>query len=229
QGAACIAGTCGPGPRVLASGQAPTYLAVDAENVYWINALPQPLGASGHSQVMRCAIGGCNNQPTVLWDGLYPIGGIAVEQGAVWWPTGPGPINGQYGEMPNVMSCAVGGCSDAPTSHLQWQGVFYAFAANATSWFVADVSAVVSACPLTGCGTSPVTVFAGNYEVLSMALNATNVYWANSNGKILSCPLAGCGAADAAVAGQFGLPAQLLAADDSHLYWLAAGSAVGGG
>jgi hypothetical protein len=178
---------------------------------------------------MRCAISGCNDQPTVLWDGLYPSGGIAVERGAVWWPTGPGPINGDYGEMPNVMSCAVGGCSDTPTSYLPWHEDFYAFAANATSWFVADVAAVMSTCPLAGCGASPVTVFTGDYEVLAMALNATGVYWANSAANILSCPLAGCGDAAAAVAGPFGSPARLLAADDGHLYWLAPGAAVGGG
>lgn len=214
---------------MLASGQAPTYLAVDAENVYWINALPQPTGASGHSQVMRCAIGGCNDHPTVLWDGLYPIGGIAVEQGAVWWPTGPGAINANYGEMPNVMSCAVGGCSNTPTSHLQWRGEFGAFAANATSWFVADVDAVVSTCPLAGCGASPATVFTDEYEISSIALNGTDVYWANSAGNVLACPLAGCGDAGAAIAGHSS-PANVLAADDSHLYWLVPGATrVGGG
>jgi hypothetical protein len=229
QGAACVAGVCSAAPRVLASGQAPSYLAVDAENVYWINALPQPTGASGHSQVMRCAIGGCNNKPTVLWDGLYPIVGIAVEQGAVWWPTGPGAINAEYGEAPNIMSCAVGGCSDAPTHSQPSQGAFYAFAANATNWFAVNNSGVVSTCPFTGCGTSSVTVFTDEYEIRSMALNATGVYWSDDTGNILSCPLAGCGDAGAAVAGQSGFPAELLAADGSHLYWLAAGSAVGGG
>ncbi len=228
QGAACVAGTCGSAPRVLASGQAPTFIAVDAENVYWINHLPQPAGSAGHSQVMRCAIRGCNDEPTVLADGLYTVGGIAVEQGAVWWPTGPVAINDST-EAPNVMSCAVGGCSDAPTSHLSSRGVFYAFAANEASWFVADVDAVLTTCPLAGCGTSPVTVYTDDYEVLSMALNATGVYWANGAGNVLSCPLAGCGDAAAAVASSFGGYSNLLAADDGHLYWLASGTAIGGG
>ena len=124
QGAACVAGVCGPAPQVLASGQAPAYLAVDAENVYWINVLPQPAGAAGHSQVMRCAIDGCNDRPTLLWDGLYPVSGIAVEQGAVWWPRGPGA------DLPNVLSCAIGGCANMATAHLAWNENFSAFAAN---------------------------------------------------------------------------------------------------
>ena len=63
KGAACVAGTCGSAPRVLASGQAPTFIAVDAENVYWdSNHLPQPAGSAGHSQVMRCAIRGCDGR-----------------------------------------------------------------------------------------------------------------------------------------------------------------------
>ena len=62
-----------------------------------------------------------------------------------------------------------------------------------------------------------------------MALNATGVYWANGAGNVLSCPLAGCGDAAAAVASSFGGYSNLLAADDGHLYWLASGTAIGGG
>jgi hypothetical protein len=64
------------GPVLLASGQpAPAAIAVDRSNVYWFNLgandttdtkSPRP---SKNGQIMKCAIGGCGNDPTPLATG----------------------------------------------------------------------------------------------------------------------------------------------------------------
>jgi hypothetical protein len=229
QGAACVAGVCGPLPNTLASGQAPSSLAVDESNVYWVNSLPQPLGSAGHSQVMRCPIAGCDGQPVTLWDGLYPImGALAVEQGAVWWNTGPGGIvSTPYGTDPTILHCATGGCSGTPTSLVRANSVFRTFTADATSAYWSTFG-TLSTCALAGCGESPTVIHDSDTIIYALAVNATTIFWTDGGGALSSCPLAGCGGGPG-VLGAANPLMSVLAADNDHVYWIDPGTRVGGG
>lgn len=229
-GAPCVAGTCGPTPTVLASGQqGPSALAVDATNVYWVNVLPQAAGSAGHSQVMRCAIAGCGNAPSILWDGLYPVDHLAVERGAVWWPTGPGGVvSAPFGQNPNVLTCAVGGCGNAPTSLITSTGVIYAFAVDGARAYWTSVGGNVSSCALTGCGNAPTTVFADSFQSFALAVNSQRVYWADEGRDLQSCPLGGC-TGTPTLLGAASPVTSALAADEAHVYWIEQGAAMGGG
>ena len=72
----------------LASGQGtPVLVAVDSVNVYWAN--------SSSGTVMKCAKGGCNNNPTQMASGQSSPYGIAVDSTSVYWTTlGTGAGNG---------------------------------------------------------------------------------------------------------------------------------------
>ena len=73
-GGACDGGSCVPLPSgVLATGQYQPYgIAVDNDAVYWLNLgfLDQPCShcppTYSAGQVLRCALSGCGNRPTVL-------------------------------------------------------------------------------------------------------------------------------------------------------------------
>ncbi len=85
---------CAPGgcatwiPTVLASSQgsvppAPG-IAVDGTNVYWTVQATAP-GEPG--DLLACAVGGCNGQPTTLASGQAAPGVIAVDGTSVYWGT----------------------------------------------------------------------------------------------------------------------------------------------
>src|SRR5580692_11107205 len=88
-GGPCFEGSCGPRPTVLAMTPSPTYVAVAASTAYWVDSEDPPAGAAGQCQILSCDVGGCNGDPETLWNALYPVGGLAVEQGSLWWPIGP--------------------------------------------------------------------------------------------------------------------------------------------
>jgi hypothetical protein len=67
---------------VLASSQpGPTTIAVDATDVYWST---RDSGA-GDAKIMKCAISGCNGQPTVVVSAQSEIGGLAVDGASLYW------------------------------------------------------------------------------------------------------------------------------------------------
>jgi hypothetical protein len=154
---------------VLASKQSPQFLAVDTTSVYWVD-LP---GGQPGSTILKCAIAGCNDQPTTLWSGPgVNVVTIAVEQDAVWWPetTGLNTLNS------TILSCAVGGCSGSPSVlvNLPNQEI-YAFAADATdAYWLGNVQF----CALTGCGGMPAALHATTYvSDGALAIGNGAVYW----------------------------------------------------
>jgi hypothetical protein len=229
QGAACVAGVCGQAPVVLASQQSAGPIAIDAANVYWVNILPQPVGSAGHSQVMRCGLTGCSDRPSILWDGLYPVNAMVVEQGAAWWPTGAGGFeNDPYGMDPNILSCAVGGCANQPMSLLTLREDIAGFAADTQRTYFVTNDGLIQSCPLAGCADTPTTIYSDMYEVFDVAVNSTAVFWVDSDAAILSCPSTGC-VGDPTAIGIVKGGVQALVADDQNVYWVEGGTAVGGG
>lgn len=212
-GGACEARTCVPLPaNTLATGQrSPIALAADGHNVYWLNwGTMATSGTGGHdlpavtsvlsAQVLECAVGGCNNRPTVLatLPAAGDVGGLpvapsalAVDSTNVYWTTGN-----------SVLACAIGGCSCSPTvvsgglTHPPGVTV----AAGRLFWSVwangSPYTGQVQTCTTTACAT--VTTLAGGQGgPLGLIADDRNVYWANSygpdgGGAIAGCAVAGC-------------------------------------
>jgi hypothetical protein len=95
----CPVTGCVGAPSILASGQGnPGGLATDGLNLYWANfgSGSQQQGESGQGgQVMKCAIGGCNGQPTVLQSVQGPTE-IAISSTFVTW----GDLEGNFWVLP---------------------------------------------------------------------------------------------------------------------------------
>ncbi len=188
-------------PGVLASGLiAPTSVAVDANNVYWlsegVHAAPDAGDLAGLVQVMKCAKTGCNNRPTVLAAGVWNIftgkdtlHGLTVDGTNVYWATEPA-----------LFACAIDGCNDSPTVLFGTSNVATPSVISVSGGNVYAVSEYgVFGCATTGCepdagggtGTSNVLWVGLAQGVL---VDSTTAYW-NSNGSILSCALGGCNGA----------------------------------
>ena len=119
--AAPCEGGCGAGEEcdptghcvvVLATGQSTVAgLAVDASSVYWTTTGTQ-WGSDG--TVMKCAAGGCDNQPTLLAAGLPIPYVITADQTSVYWvDIGNGFM---YGPDTAIRKCASQGCGQSPAS-----------------------------------------------------------------------------------------------------------------
>jgi hypothetical protein len=102
----CAKGNCSGTVTTLAAGLSSPYgIAVDGANVYFTQVGATLLDGGGvyggPGQVMRCAIGGCGGQPTVLAGGLRRPLGIAVDATTVYWAeSGMGATDGQIVALP---------------------------------------------------------------------------------------------------------------------------------
>ena len=96
----CPTTGCSGSPTVLASNQnAPYGIALDQANVYFTN---------WNAGVAKCAIGGCNDKPTVLvtLGSGQGVRAIAVDATDVYFVTYDGGT---------LLKCAIAGCNDSPT------------------------------------------------------------------------------------------------------------------
>jgi hypothetical protein len=227
-GAVCTGGTCGTAPMVLACSQNAGMLAVDNTAVYWMNGVsPAPAGSAGHSQVLQCAIGGCSQQATTLWDALYPATWLAAAQGSVWFPIENGEApNDPYGVDPGILSCAGNGCSGVATEVLAVTTLnngITAFAADAAHLYWGTTAGDLSSCSMQGCAAS-VQPYAAAGVPEAIAVNSSSIFWITDagGGQVWTCPLSGCGDAGPAAFTNLGDGSidPVLLADDQNFYWV---------
>jgi hypothetical protein len=205
----------------------PIALVADEVSVYWLNwgntlvlghgpGLPPTM--TGGAQVLKCAVGGCNNEPTVLASipgsgGGLPViqSALALDANSVYWTT-----------QSTIESCAIGGCGCTPTmiasSLIQPPGV--AVGGDRVYWTLWG-SGQVETCPIAGCDGAP-TLLAGPLGApSSVAADPSTVYWVDGSG-IWSAAVSNLGAGDAGPTELWSSPygAQGVAVDSTNVYWL---------
>ncbi len=225
-GGACEAGACVLLPSgVLATGQyAPSAIAVDTLNVYWLNA-GTPVGPGGKvpptyvgGQVLQCAIAGCGNSPTVLASALH--GGLdgpgvpsvlTVDATSVYWADGT-----------SVRSCEKGGCGCAPKTIATANGATAVAVSTTDVYFTMYSWGQVASCPIAGCTGVPTVLAASLVGPAGITLNTSDVYW-TAESTVWGCALGGCNGAptrlwegqpNSTQANTIGI-----AVDANNLYW----------
>lgn len=83
----CPKSDCSAGITVLASGlDQPTSIATDGTNVYWNEiGTDDGLQREGLGLVRKCAVTGCDNQPTTIADGLGFPGDLVLHGERLYW------------------------------------------------------------------------------------------------------------------------------------------------
>jgi len=182
----------------------PSGLVVDCANVYWINVgTPppatgeKPTGPYTGGQVMKCAIAGCNNSPTVLASGRQqgltqgaPLP-IALDATSVYWDDTT-PLSSDPTGFAHLFKCSIGGCKNVPTELAP--GFAYALSVDGSSayWTTYDQTQIME-CPTGGCA-SPIMLasLAANEPPTGIAVDATSIYWAVQLGGVMKCAIHGC-------------------------------------
>ncbi len=244
-GGACDAGACVPLPvGVLATGQfSPIAMAVDGTSVYWLDwgASISSEGGGGlptvevfAAQVVKCAVGGCGNRPTVLATLSLPTPFPSAIAGGI--PTSPSALavdatNVYWTEQTAVRACAIGGCGCSPTTIAtgvnQPPGV--AAAAGSAFWTVwahgAPYTGTVETCPITGCVGGPTILAHAQGGPLGLVSDGTDVSWVDTyanNGSLMMCPVGGCNGAPTQLWASTGVTGGNpigVVGDATRLYW----------
>jgi len=225
-----------PGPGVLATGQkVPRALSVDRSNVYWFNlgtnmSRGKLLRGWSGGQVMRCAIGGCEDAPTALVSGrrqysfATPLAFATDGFDVYWSDSGTEEPSDAEGSSGGVLKCATTGCGDSPsllTDSFAWD---IALSKGMVYW--TDFGAgEVFACPLIGCEAGPESLWpAGDNPPLTLgiAVDETDVYWSTAaKDTIMKCALAGCGGTPTAIMSDAPVTAiRQIALDASNVYFV---------
>jgi len=202
-------------PALLTHGSSsksgPEGIAVDATNVYWVEAQA--------NNVFSCAKTGCST-PTVLATGQNGPFSIAVSGSNVYWSN----WGHQAGDMGSLMHCAID-CENNPEVLAIGVG-FRDIAVSTTGVYVASdaLTGGVFMCGLTTCQPRPTAISFVSAPARGVALDATNVYY-TADGQVVQCPqeawsdhASGCG--DHVVLATNVAKPWGIAVDSSTAYWI---------
>lgn len=184
------------------SGLDPRGIAVDGTNAYWVS--------NADNTLYRCAKNGCNNAPTPFYTSLSGPWRVALDATNAY-ASGDTilqiPLNGDtpvvlataasargidvgttdvyfakfFNGSGTVSKCAIGGCSQAPTSLIGSQNDPYDVAVDATGFYWSDNgSGDVMSCPLSGCPVNPTVLASGQNAPTRVRVSAKAIFWANS-------------------------------------------------
>ncbi len=188
-------------------------IATDGTNVYWANS----------TDVMQCAVGGCNGQALHLATNQSFPHAVVVDSTNVYWLT-LGSVSGG-----NVVKCAIGGAggpTTVATDALVPEGV--AVDATTIYWTDDDTAGVgqVQTCPLSGCMGAPSVLASNQTFPATITLDANNVYWLNVAGSpaVVRCAKGGCGNAPTPLATSLTQPGGLVVDPNSLFVSVASGA-----
>ena len=205
-------------------------MAVDDANVYWLTqglstGPARNPGPIVDGQVMKCAIAGCDNHPTVLASGLslLPIQGLipsslALVGTELYW------VGQEMTQGGVIYSCGTSGCNCSPSliaSGLN-DPVGLAVAGGRAFWTEYD-DGLVESCASMGCDGGPSLLASMQLGPEGMVADAVSLYWTGYTGRLLRCALPDCAGGSSEIwHAQTGtLEAQTMgvAVDATNLYW----------
>lgn len=204
-----------PGATVVASDQAtPAMLALDQNNIYWLNlGIYDLVGPKvwywNATQIMKCPKRGCPAGATALVSGrLLSYGSvlrnIATDGESVFWSDdGLDGSLGPSGTGGGFLRCSVAGCDNTPEvlDPYRVRGIA-AVAGNVYATYA--YGAEVATCPTSGCASPPNLLWSDepwtvNTQTVAIAADATDVFW-TTGGRVMRCARAGCDNAPAILA-----------------------------
>ncbi len=218
------------GVTQLATATFATALAVDANNVYWIEGSPT-LTSTSVTTIERCAISGCRDEPTTVWQTRDDLFFLAVAGGSLWWPD---TVLNEVDDPTSIVSCPVAGCAATKVLASLGGAVVRAFGVGAAGVAWATDSGTF-ACSLTGCpGGVPTPLFTAlgseaGYVIQNSQLFGMNLYADGDEGfaqvnHLFSCSVSGC-TNGPTVLGTVNASGPL-ALDADNAYWIYPGTAT---
>ncbi|MEP7125167.1 MAG: MopE-related protein, partial [Byssovorax sp.] len=187
---------------------APVNIAVDANNVYWVNLA---LYGVNTGSVRSVPLGG--GPSVTLATGQNPWG-LAVDATSIYW-TNQNFVDGTG----TLMKLPLGGGAPITLASGSSMGDVVV---DATSVYWSDAVAGGGTLMKMPVGGGAATTLASGVGARSLALDAASVYWTDSSGKVMKVPVGG-GAPVTLASGQ-DTPADI-AVDANNVYWTTVGNA----